>query len=87
MELRLSPEHEVKLADMATRTGRSPMELLSEAVSSYLAEKQKYLDFIQAGIDQAEQGQFVEDADVLAWLEQRESLEYERRGATHDQQR
>jgi predicted transcriptional regulator len=74
MELDLTPETQAKLNELALRTHRGTDELLEEAVDHLVA----YNDWLGLGdkvgdsMAAAGRGETVPDAEVRAWLEQRE---------------
>ncbi len=72
MELRLPPETEAKLNDLARRTHKATDELLGEAVD-YLVEYNEWFERkVRGSMDEVERGQTVPDEEVATWLEQRE---------------
>jgi predicted transcriptional regulator len=69
MELRLTPEAEAKLNDLARRTHRGMDELLEQAVD-YLVEYNEWFDRkVRNSIAAAEENQTVPDEEVGTWLE------------------
>jgi predicted transcriptional regulator len=71
MELRLPPETEAKLNDLARRTRRGTDELLGEAVDHLVAYNEWFERKVKNSIA-AEGAQIVPDEEVGAWLERRE---------------
>jgi len=73
MELTLRPETEAKLTDLARRTHRGTDELLEEAVEHLVTYNAWVEHKVTESLAAAERGEIVPDAQVRAWLEQRES--------------
>ena len=72
MGLRLTPETEAKLNELARRTHKGTDELLGEAVD-YLVEYNEWFDRkVTQSLAAVEKGQTVSDEAVSAWLERRE---------------
>ena len=67
--VKLPPEQEAALAELAKVTGRSEEELAHEAVADYLAVQQWHADAVRKGLAEAEAGLLVSDEDVKAWAE------------------
>jgi predicted transcriptional regulator len=72
MELRLTPETEAKLNELARRTHRDADELLGEAVDNLVAYNEWLERKIRKSMLAAEKDQTVPDEEVRAWIEQRE---------------
>lgn len=64
MELKLPERQSTELASLASRTGRSPDELVAEAVDRMLAEDRWYKEQVQVGIDQIARGEFLEEEEM-----------------------
>jgi predicted transcriptional regulator len=64
MELQLPERQSMELASMATRTGRSPSDLATEAVDRLLAEDRWFQEQVQIGIDQIARGEFLEEEEM-----------------------
>jgi predicted transcriptional regulator len=75
MEVRITPELEAELAHIATRTGRTPEQLAADALALGMEAEQRFLKAVEQGIASADAGRFVDDEQVLAWLEQQEASE------------
>ncbi len=67
--VRLRPEEEAALADLAKATGRSEEELAHEALADYLATQKWHADAIRKGMAEADAGLFVSDEEIQAWVE------------------
>jgi predicted transcriptional regulator len=72
MELHLTPEAEAKLNELAKRMRRGMDELLEEAVDHLVAYNEWFEHKVKNSLAAVERGETVADAEVLAWLEQRE---------------
>ena len=72
MELRLTPETEAKLNELARRTRRATDELLGEAVDHLVAYNEWFERKVGKSMAAAEENQTVPDEEVGAWLERRE---------------
>ncbi len=63
---------ETRLEALAQNTGRPADTLLCEAIERYADEEERFLAAVDKGIAEADRGEFVDDEQVLRWLEQRE---------------
>jgi predicted transcriptional regulator len=63
---------ESRLEALAQNTGRPADTLLCEAIERYADEEERFLAAVDMGIAEADRGEFVDDEQVLRWLEQRE---------------
>jgi hypothetical protein len=70
MEVNLSPETEATLRDLATRRGRTPDDLLQDAVAGYLDELANTREMLDQRYDQLEREEveLINGADALARL-------------------
>lgn len=70
MEVNLSPETEATLRDLAARRGRTPDDLLQDAVASYLDELANTREMLDNRYDQLERGEveLIDSEDALARL-------------------
>ena len=64
MEIHLTERQSLELANMATRTGREPSDILAEAVDRLLAEDRRFQEQVQFGIDQIARGEFLEEEEM-----------------------
>ena len=64
MELHLPERQAVELADLSTRTGRSPGELVTEAVDRLLDHEKWFDAQVQLGVDQIARGEFIEEEEM-----------------------
>ena len=56
MEVRLKPETESRLNDLATKTGRRPDELLEDAMAGYLEELSRVRNLLDSRYDDIKSG-------------------------------
>lgn len=66
MELQLPEQQSAALAGLSARTGRSPDELVREAVDRLLAEEKWFDEQVQLAIDQIARGEFVNEPEMDA---------------------
>ncbi len=72
MEVRFSPEQEVQLAQLAAHAGTDTEHLVKDAALHLIDETARFRAAVREGIAQADQGELLEDLDVLHWLRQQE---------------
>lgn len=75
MEVPIPPKLQAELADIASRTGRTPEQLAADALALGVEAERRFVPAIEQGIATADAGRFVEDDQVLAWLEEKEASE------------
>ena len=71
MELRLSPEKEALLQQLAARTGKPPADLLEEAVDRLLDYDAWFIREGEKGLAQANRGELIDHDEVIARIEKR----------------
>lgn len=64
MELQIPERQSAALAGLSARTGRSPDDLVVEAVDRLLAEESWFAEQVQTGMDQIARGEFVEEDEM-----------------------
>ena len=64
MEVHLSESQEIRLNELAIRTGRGTDELVQEAVANLLATSEWFKEQVQIGIDQIARGEFIEEEEM-----------------------
>ena len=69
MEVRLLPDQEAQLNEIAARTGRGTDDLVQEAVAKFLSFQEWLKQQAQVGIDQIERGEFIEEEEMDARVE------------------
>ncbi len=69
MDIRLSPEQEAQLVELAARAGRDASELAVDAVARYLDDERRFAEAVSRGIAAADRGDFVAADEVWARVE------------------
>ncbi len=70
MEVRFTPEQESQLARIASKAGTNVEGLVKEAALRLLEEDSHFRSAVQEGISQADRGEFIEETEMDARLEQ-----------------
>jgi predicted transcriptional regulator len=70
MEVRLQPEKEAQLAQIAAQRGLNPDELVQQVLSRYLEDDKHFVEAVNLGLKAAERGEFVEHGEVGKQLKQ-----------------
>jgi predicted transcriptional regulator len=70
MELHFTPEQEKQLAQIASQEGTDAERLVREAALRLLADDARFRAAVRNGIAQADRGEFIEEAEMDALLEQ-----------------
>jgi predicted transcriptional regulator len=69
MEVHFTPEQEAKLAQIANSAGTDAERLVKEAALRLLEEDARVRAAVREGVTQADEGKFIEEADMDARLE------------------
>lgn len=69
MQVNFTPEQERQLAEIATGAGTEPQELVRDAALRLL-EDARFRAAVREGVVQAERGEFIEEEEMDARLEQ-----------------
>jgi len=64
MEVRLQPEKEAQLAQIAAQRGLKTDELAEQVLSRYLEDDKRFIEAVNIGIAAADRGEFVEHEEV-----------------------
>jgi predicted transcriptional regulator len=64
MEVRLQPEKEAQLAQIAAERGLRTDELAQQVLSHYLEDDKRFIEAVNVGLAAAERGEFVEHEEV-----------------------
>ncbi len=64
MEVRLQPEKEAQLAQIAAQRGIKIDELAQQVLSRYLEDDARFIEAVSLGIAAADRGDFVEHDEV-----------------------
>ena len=70
MELHFTPEQEAQLEQIATKEGTDPERLVKDAALRLLEEDARFRAAVREGIAQADRGEFIEEKEMDARLEQ-----------------
>src|ERR1700685_2688729 len=70
MELHFTPEQEAQLAQIASQKGTDAERLVKEAALRLLQEDARFRAAVREGIAQADRGEFIEEDEMDARLEQ-----------------
>jgi predicted transcriptional regulator len=70
MEVRLQPEKEARLAQIAAQRGLKTDELARQVLSPYLEDDTRFIEAVNIGLAAAERGDFVEHEEVGRKLKQ-----------------
>ena len=68
LSIRLKPETKRRLAKLAEASGRSSNFLISDAVESYVADRERILAEMRQADRQVKSGHYVRHEDMKAWL-------------------
>jgi predicted transcriptional regulator len=70
MEVRLQPEKEAQLAQIAARRGLKTDELAQQVLSRYLEDDIRFIEAVNVGLAAADRGEFVDHDEVGAKIQQ-----------------
>jgi predicted transcriptional regulator len=70
MEVPFTPEQEAQLAQIAATTGTDAERLVKDAALGLLHEDARFRAAVREGIAQADRGEFIEEEEMDARLEQ-----------------
>jgi predicted transcriptional regulator len=70
MNIHFTPEQEAQLAQIATQEGTDAERLVKDAAVRLLEEDARFRAAVREGIAQAERGEFIEEEEMNARLEQ-----------------
>jgi predicted transcriptional regulator len=70
MEVQFTPEQEAQLSRMATHAGTDAERLAKDAALRLLREESRFLEAVREGVAQADRGEFIEEEEMDARLEQ-----------------
>jgi len=72
MEVHFSPEQEAQLSQIAAHSGMDTEHLVKDAALRLVDETARFRTAVREGIQQADQGELLEDDHVLGWLNSQE---------------
>jgi predicted transcriptional regulator len=70
MEVRLQPDKEAQLAQIAAQRGLKTGELAEQVLSRYLEDDKRFIEAVNLGLAAADRGEFVEHDEVGLRIEQ-----------------
>jgi predicted transcriptional regulator len=70
MEVHFTPEQEARLARIAASTGTAAEELVKNALERLLEEDARFRAAVQEGVAQADRGEFIDEDEMDARLQQ-----------------
>jgi predicted transcriptional regulator len=70
MEIRLSPDQEARLREVAARTGRNESQLVEEAVDRMLEYDARFIEAVETGRAAARRGELLDHDEVVERVEQ-----------------
>ncbi|HEY3973625.1 MAG TPA: hypothetical protein VGM18_11510 [Candidatus Sulfotelmatobacter sp.] len=70
MDIRLQPEKEARLAQIAVQKGLKTDELVQQVLSHYLEDDDCFVEAVNIGLAAAERGDFMEHDEVGKRLQQ-----------------
>jgi predicted transcriptional regulator len=70
MEVHFTPEQEAQLAQIATKAGTDAERLVKDAALRLLQEDARFRAAVSEGIAQADHGEFIDEEEMDARLEQ-----------------
>ena len=70
MEVHYTPEQEARLSQIANQAGTDPERLVKDAALRLLEEDAHFRAAVREGIEQADRGEFIEEAEMKVRLEQ-----------------
>ncbi len=69
MEVRLTPDEEARLAEIAAIVGSNPEQLIKDAAFSLLEEDRRFRDAVKTGLAQANRGELIGEAEMDVRIE------------------
>jgi predicted transcriptional regulator len=69
MEVHLTPEEEAQLSQIANQAGTDAEHLVKDAALRLLEEDSHFRAAVRKGIEQADRGEFIEEAEMNARIE------------------
>jgi predicted transcriptional regulator len=70
MEVHFTPDEEARLAQIATKAGTDAARLVKDAALRLLEQEARFRAAVREGIAQADRGEFIDEAEMDARLEQ-----------------
>ena len=70
MEVNFTPEQEAQLSELALHAGKDAEQLVKDAALRLVEEDARFRAAVRKGIEQADRGEFIEEAEMDARIEQ-----------------
>jgi predicted transcriptional regulator len=70
MEVQFTPEQEARLGQIASVEGVAPARLVQDAALLPIEDDERFRAGVRKGIDQADQGMFIDEAEMEARISQ-----------------
>ena len=70
MEVHFTPEQEAQLSQIAAEAGTDPERLVKDAALGLVQEDARFRAAVREGVAQADRGEFIEEEEMDARLEQ-----------------
>jgi predicted transcriptional regulator len=70
MEINFTPKQEAQLAQIATKEGTDAERLVKDAALRLLEQEARFRAAVREGVAQADRGEFIEEEEMNARLEQ-----------------
>jgi predicted transcriptional regulator len=69
MEVKLTPEQEAELNELAARKGRDAGQLAREVLGLYLEHEARFIEAVKRGLESLDRGEYVSHEDVGARID------------------
>lgn len=69
MEVHLSPEKEARIEQLASNTGRQPVQVVEEAVDRLLEEDARFRAAVRKGFASLDRGDFIGEVEMARRIE------------------
>jgi predicted transcriptional regulator len=69
MEVRLSPDKQARLQEIATRVGKNAEQMVEEAVDRMLEYEERFVAAVEEGRSSARRGELLEHDEVVERIE------------------
>ncbi len=69
MEIQITPEQEAQLAQIAAHMQKDPHQLVMDAALRLIEEDDRFLAGVRKGIEEADRGEFIDEAEMDARVE------------------
>jgi predicted transcriptional regulator len=66
VEVPLSPDKQLRLEQLAVNTGRTPAQILEDALDRVLDEDNRFREAVRKGIASLDRGEFIEEDEMHA---------------------